>query len=297
MLEQTGRFDDPQLESLLPHTAINRRGFLAGGAGAGFALAAGPLAAQSVIRTPADGLYTADMKVPTGQGDMPAYLACPVNGGRHATVLVVPEIFGMHEYQKDICRRLALRGYTGVTLDPYFRLGELARMTEIREVVGLANRLEDTRMLADLDALVGFISAHPRVNAARMGITGMCRGGRTVWMYAAHSKQMKAGVSWYGGLNPMPPAMPRTPIDVAGALNMPVLGLYGGADAGIPVALVARMQEALKAGSQASRASRFVLYKDMPHAFHADYRPSYRKEAAEDGWQQMLAWFKEHGVA
>jgi carboxymethylenebutenolidase len=228
---------------------------------------------------------------------MPAYLACPVNGGRHATVLVVPEIFGMHEYQKDICRRLALRGYTGVTLDPYFRLGELARMTEIREVVGLANRLEDTRMLADLDALVGFISAHPRVNAARMGITGMCRGGRTVWMYAAHSKQMKAGVSWYGGLNPMPPAMPRTPIDVAGALNMPVLGLYGGADAGIPVALVARMQEALKAGSQASRASRFVLYKDMPHAFHADYRPSYRKEAAEDGWQQMLAWFKEHGVA
>jgi carboxymethylenebutenolidase len=297
MLEQTGRFDDPQLESLLPHTAINRRGFLAGGAGAGFALAAGPLAAQSVIRTPADGLYTADMKVPTGQGDMPAYLACPVNGGRHATVLVVPEIFGMHEYQKDICRRLALRGYTGVTLDPYFRLGELARMTEIREVVGLANRLEDTRMLADLDALVGFISAHPRVNAARMGITGMCRGGRTVWMYAAHSKQMKAGVSWYGGLNPMPPAMPRTPVDVAGALNMPVLGLYGGADAGIPVALVARMQEALKAGSKASRASRFVLYKDMPHAFHADYRPSYRREAAEDGWQQMLAWFKEHGVA
>lgn len=297
MLEHTGRFDDPQLESLLPPTAINRRGFLAGGAGAGFALAAGPLAAQSVIRTPADGLYTADMKVPTGQGDMPAYLACPVNGARHATVLVVPEIFGMHEYQKDICRRLALRGYTGVTLDPYFRLGELARMTEIREVVGLANRLEDARMLADLDALVGFISAHPRVNAARMGITGMCRGGRTVWMYAAHSKQMKAGVSWYGGLNPMPPAMPRTPIDVAGALNMPVLGLYGGADAGIPVALVARMQEALKAGSKASQASRFVLYRDMPHAFHADYRPSYRKEAAEDGWQQMLAWFKEHGVA
>ncbi|MBU6271709.1 MAG: dienelactone hydrolase family protein [Betaproteobacteria bacterium] len=297
MLEHTGRFDDPQLESLLPPTAINRRGFLAGGAGAGFALAAGPLAAQSVIRTPADGLYTADMKVPTGQGDMPAYLACPVNGARHATVLVVPEIFGMHEYQKDICRRLALRGYTGVTLDPYFRLGELARMTEIREVVGLANRLEDARMLADLDALVAFISAHPRVNAARMGITGMCRGGRTVWMYAAHSKQMKAGVSWYGGLNPMPPAMPRTPIDVAGALNMPVLGLYGGADAGIPVALVARMQEALKAGSKGSQASRFVLYRDMPHAFHADYRPSYRKEAAEDGWQQMLAWFKEHGVA
>jgi carboxymethylenebutenolidase len=297
MLDPTGRFEDPQLESLLPPTALNRRGFLAGGAGAGFALAAGPLAAQSVIRTPADGLYTADMKVPTGQGDMPAYLACPVNGARHATVLVVPEIFGMHEYQKDICRRLALRGYTGVTLDPYFRLGELARMTEIREVVGLANRLEDTRMLADLDALVGFISAHPRVNAARMGITGMCRGGRTVWMYAAHSKQMKAGVSWYGGLNPMPPAMPRTPIDAAGALNMPVLGLYGGADAGIPVALVARMQEALKAGSKASQASRFVLYKDMPHAFHADYRPSYRKEAAEDGWQQMLAWFKEHGVA
>ena len=152
-------------------------------------------------------------------------------------------------------------------------------------------------MLADLDAAIEHLATHPRVDRRRIGITGMCRGGRTVWMAMAHSKRLKTGVAWYGGLNPMPPAMPRTPLDVAAGLHGPVLGLYGGADAGIPVSRVAAMQEVLRTGTPASRASRFILYRDMPHAFHADYRASYRREAAEDGWQQMLAWFRTHGVA
>jgi carboxymethylenebutenolidase len=291
------RFDDPHLESLLPAIPTSRRGFLAGGAGAGFALAAGPLAAQTAIQTPADGLTIAEPRIAVEGGEMPAYLAAPAGRNRRPAVIVIPEIFGMHAYQKDICRRLARLGYTALTLDPYFRFGDLSRLTEVREVVAQANRLEDGRMLADLDAVIEYVAGHPRVDRRRLAITGMCRGGRTVWMAMAHSKRLKAGVSWYGGLNPMPPAMPRTPLDVAAGLNGPVLGLYGSADAGIPVSRVAGMQEVLKTGTPAARASRFILYRDMPHAFHADYRTSYRREAAEDGWQQMLGWFRTHGVA
>jgi carboxymethylenebutenolidase len=297
MLKSEPVFSDPHLESLLPAVGFSRRGFLASSASVGFAVSAGPVMAQTVVRTPADGLYTADLRVPVSGGEMPGYLAAPVKSGRRATVIVIPEIFGMHEYQKDICRRLALLGYAGITFDPFFRFGDLTRLTEIREVVAQANKLEDPQMLADMDSLVAFAGQHPKVDSRRLGVTGMCRGGRSVWKFAAHSRQVRAGVSWYGGLNPMPPAMPRTPHDVVGALNAPVLGLYAGADAGIPVAAVARMQEVLKAGNRASQSSRFILYPGVPHAFHADYRPSFRKEAAEDGWQQMLAWFKSHGVA
>ena len=297
MLEPTPKFADPHLESLVPEVTFNRRGFIASSASVGFALAAGPVVAQTVIKTPADGLDAGDIQIAVSGGQMPGYMAAPAKAGKYPTVIVVPEIFGMHEYQKDICRRLAKIGYVGVTLDPFFRIGDLSKMSEIREVLANANKLEDTQMLADLDALVAMLEKTPKVNAKKLGITGMCRGGRTVWMYAAHSPKIKAGVSWYGGLNPMPPAMPRTPIDVAPSLNAPVLGLYAGADGGIPVALVAKMQEALKTGNRNSKASEFKLYPDVPHAFHADYRPSFRKEAADDGWQQMLAWFKGHGVA
>ena len=297
MLDQKPVFADPHLESLLPEVTFNRRGFLASSASVGFALSAGPVCAQSVIRTPADGLDTADIKVDVGGAQMPGYMAAPAKAGKYAAVLVIPEIFGMHEYQKDICRRLAKIGYVGVTVDPFFRFGDLSKLSEIREVLASANKLEDAQMLADLDKVVDFMEKQPKINARKMGITGMCRGGRTVWMFAGHSKKMKAGVSWYGGLNPMPPAMPRTPLDVAANLNAPVLGLYAGADAGIPVAAVAKIQEALKTGNRNSQASRFILYPGVPHAFHADYRPTYRKEAADEAWQQMLGWFKANGVA
>ena len=297
MHNDTSTFADPQLESLLPATTSGRRGFLAAASTVGFALAAGPVQAQSVIRTSADGLDAGDIWVPVGSEKMPAYMAAPAKAGKYPVVIVVPEVFGMHEYQKDICRRLAKLGYVGITSDPFFRSGDLSKMTNIGEVVGMANKLADTQMLSDMDDLVAFIEKQPKAHAGKIGITGMCRGGRTVWMAIAHNKKIKAGVSWYGGLNPVPGTMPKTPHDVAGQLHAPVLGLYGGADNGIPVSEVARLQEVLKAGNKNAQASRFILYPGVGHAFHADYRPSYRKEAAEDGWQHMLAWFKAHGVA
>lgn len=290
---------DTQFDSLVPPARLDRRGFFLGsGAALGFALAAGPLNAQQVIQTPATGLDTADLKIPTSDGrEMPGYLAAPAANRRNATVIVVPEVFGMHEYQKDICRRLAKLGYTAATLDPFFRFGDLAKMPNINDVLANANKLDDARMLADMDSLAAVLDKHPKASTAKLGITGMCRGGRTVWMYTAHNPKIKAGVSWYGGIHAMPPNGPgRGPIEAARELKAPVLGLYAGADAGIPTNLVAAMQESLKQGNAASKASTFVLYPGMPHGFHADYRPTYRKEAAEDGWRRMLAWFKANGV-
>ncbi|MCY7305197.1 MAG: dienelactone hydrolase family protein [Rhodoferax sp.] len=298
MLRDQNSFADPHLESLLPSVKPSRRGFIATSGSLGFALAAGPLNAQSVITTPADGLEALDFTVSvTGGANMPAYMAAPAKAGKYPVVIVIPEIFGMHSYLKDMCRRLAKLGYVGGTLDPFFRSGDLTKISAIGEVVAAAGRLTDAQMLSDLDSLVNFVEKQPKVNPKKIGITGMCRGGRTVWMYTAHSPKIKAGVSWYGGLNPMPPAMPRTPLDVAGNLNAPVLGLYAGADGGIPVQQVAALQEVLKAGNKNSKASTFILYPGVPHAFHADYRPSYRKAEAEAGWKEMLAWFKTHGVA
>ena len=290
------KFADPHMESLLPEVKFSRRGFLASAAATGFALGAGPVVAQTAIRTPADGLDAADVRIPVAGGEMPGYTASPKKAGRFPVVIVVPEIFGMHEYQKDICRRLAKVGYFGITLDPYFRMGDLSKIAEFKEVLAKANSLADTEMLADLDALVAFVEKQGTANAKKLGITGMCRGGRTVWMYTAHSKKIKAGVSWYGGLNPAPPAQPLTPLDIADQLHAPVLGLYGGADQGIPIVMVERMRAALFAFGK-DKQSPIHVYEGMPHAFHADYRPSYRKEAAEDGWKRMLAWFKKHGVA
>ena len=297
MLDDKKTFDDPHMESLLPAVKFSRRGFIASSASvAGFALSAGPVAAQTAITTDSQGVAGEDMQITVNGGKMPGYIAAPEKAGKYPTVLVVPEIFGMHRYQQDICRRLAKIGYVGVTFDPFFRAGDLSKISEIKEVLGKANALADDVMLADLDALIEMVSKHKKVNAAKIGITGMCRGGRTVWMAAAHSKKIKAGVAWYGGLNSLPPAQVKTPVDIAKTLNAPVLGLYAGADAGIPVAAVARMQEALKDGNKNSKASTFIVYPNVPHAFHADYRPSYRKAEAEAGWNEMLGWFKQHGV-
>ena len=295
-MNDRAKFSDPHLESLLPEVKFSRRGFIASSVATGFALSAGPLMAQTAINTPATGLDSGMVSIPVAGGNMPGYMAAPKKAGKYATVIVIPEIFGMHRYQQDICRRLAKLGYFAVTLDPYFRKGDLAKMTDIKQVLPIANALEDKTTLADLDALVAWIEKQPNANAKKIGITGMCRGGRTVWMYTAHSKKIKAGVSWYGGLNPMPPAMPQTPLDIADQLNAPVLGLYGGDDTGIPVVMVERMRAALLAFGK-EKESMIHVYDGMPHAFHADYRPSYRKEAAEDGWKRMLAWFKKHGVA
>lgn len=281
---------DEHFNSLLPPTPIDRRGFIAAALAAGFAVSAEPALGQA-IRTPMDGLEGGEFRI----GDMPAYFAVPRSGRRRPVVLVVTEIWGLHEYIRDICRRLAKAGYFAVANDPYYRSGELWRLTEIKEVLAKANTLADTQAFADLDATLAWAARHPRANARKLGITGLCRAGRTVWMYTAHSKRIKAAVAWYGSLMPFGPNA-TGPLDVADRLNAPVLGLYGGADAGIPLAHVERMRAALFAFGK-DKTCQIHVYADAPHGFHADYRPSYREEAAQDGWARMLAWFGKHGVA
>jgi carboxymethylenebutenolidase len=282
---------DDNLNSLLPDVQVDRRGFVAACLAAGFAVTAEPLLAQA-IKTPMDGLEGGDTKI----GDIPVYYAVPKGGGKRAVVLVIPEIWGLHEYQKDICRRLAKAGYFGVSLDPTFRIGDLKTVTDIKQSVAMANQLTDQQAFADLDAVVAWAEKHPRADAKKLGITGMCRGGRMVWMYTAHQKKIVAGVAWYGSLMPVLPAMPLGPLDITDKVHAPVLGLYGGADQGIPPEQVERLRAGLLAFGK-DKQSPIHVYEGMPHAFHADYRPSYRKEAAEDGWKRMLGWFKKHKVA
>jgi carboxymethylenebutenolidase len=282
---------DSNLNSLVPDVQLNRRGFVAACLAAGFAVTAEPLLAQA-IKTSTDGLDAGDIKI----GDIPAYYAVPKGKGKRPVVLVIPEIWGNHEHIKDVVRRLGKAGYFAVANEPYFRIGELWKLTEIKEVLAGANKLTDEQAFADLDAVVAWAGKNPRANVSKLGITGFCRGGRTVWMYTAHNKKIDAGVAWYGGLNPAPPAQPLTPIDVADKIDRPVLGLYGGADQGIPMERVEMMRAGLKAFGN-DKKSQIHVYEGMPHAFNADYRPSYRKEAADDGWKRMLAWFKKNGVA
>jgi carboxymethylenebutenolidase len=295
-MDDRSKFDQPDLESLMPAVPFSRRGFLVSSAATGFALSAGPLMAQQAIKTSTDGLDFGEVKVPVPGGEMPAYWAAPKKAGRFATIIVIPEIWGLHEYQRDIVRRLARAGYFAVSADPYFRSGDLSKVADIKQVLAAANSLTDQQAFADLDGLVAWLGKQPKANVSKLGITGMCRGGRTVWMYVAHNPKIKAGVAWYGGLSPAPPGITTTPMDITDKLNAPVLGLYGGADSGIPLQHVERLRAGLLAFGK-DKESIIHVYPDMPHAFHADYRNTYRKEAAEDGWKRMLAWFKKHGVA
>ena len=293
---KTTRIDDSQHLSLQPVLSLDRRRFLVSTAVAGMALSAGPVMAQQLIVTPSDGLETGERKIPgPGGSQIPVYFATPQREGKYATVLVIPEIWGAHEHIKDVARRLAKAGYFVVVAEPYFRIGDLTKLTDIKEVIAGANQLSDEQCFADLDATVDWAGRQAKADLSRLGITGFCRGGRTTWMYTAHSARIKAGVAWYGGLNSAPPAMPLTPIDIAAKLKAPVLGLYGGADQGIPQATVDRLTAALAAAGK-DKESMIHVYPGMPHAFHADYRPSYRKEPAEDGWKRMLAWFRKNGV-
>ena len=283
---------NPDLNSLLPDVQVDRRGFVAACIAAGFAVTAEPVLAQA-IKTPMDGLDGGDIKI----GDMPAYYAVPKGGGRRPVVLVVAEIWGLHEHIKDVTRRVANDGYFAIANEPYYRIGELWKLPEIKEVLGGANKLSDEEAFKDLDATVAWAQKNNRANVDKLGITGFCRGGRMVWMYSTHQPKVDAGVAWYGGLSPAMPAQPQTPIDVMDKLKAPVLGLYGGADQGIPPEQVEKLRAALKAGSKAAKESQIEVYEGMPHGFNADYRPSYRKDAADDGRKRMLAWFKQHGVA
>jgi carboxymethylenebutenolidase len=286
-----------ELMSLFPPAPeVTRRKFVVTSLTAGFAIAVQPIQAQT-ITTDTNGLTAGEVKIPVKDGEIPAYRALPAKGKNFPTVLVVQEIFGVHEHIKDICRRFAKAGYLAIAPELYARQGDVSKIANINEIIqNVVNKVPDEQVMSDLDAAAAWAKKNGG-DTSKLAITGFCWGGRIVWLYSAHNPSLKAGVSWYGRLAPpsqVSPLQPKYPLELVKDLKAPVLGLYGGADTGIPNNTVEQMQNALK---EANKPSEIKLYPDTPHGFNADYRPSYRKEQAEDGWKLLLAWFKKHGAA
>lgn len=283
------------IEGMTKLAPFSRRDILtaAAAAAAGYALAAGPVQADA-IKTDTAGLKAGAAAIPVTGGEMPAYFARPDGAANPPVILVAMEVFGLHEYIKDVTRRLAKLGAFAVAPDYYFRSGvDLTKITDFKELMPVVNAKPDAELTADLDAAVAWAKSQGG-DTSRLGIVGFCRGGRAVWIYAAHNSGLKAGVAFYGSLSDPPnPVWPKSPRQLAPEMKAPVLGLYGEADQGIPVAQVEEMRAALKA---AGKTAEFKIYPGAPHAFHADYRASYRKEAAEDAWNRMEAWFKTYDV-
>ncbi len=287
-----------EFDTLVPQRDFNRRDFVRTSVGSGFAAAVLPVMAQTVVKTDSAGLVTGEVTIPVGDFKMPAYRAAPANRTNAPVVLVISEIFGVHEYIADVARRWAKAGYFAIAPELFVRQGDASSYGEIAKLIAeVISKVPDAQVMADLDATLAWARGQG-ANAGNVGVTGFCWGGRITWLYAAHNPAVKAGVAWYGRLvGAQTPLNPAHPVDVAGKLNGPVLGLYGGQDTGIPLDTVDKMKAALAAGNAAAKKSEFVVYPDAPHAFHADYRPSYRKEAAEDGWKRATAWFQAQGVA
>jgi carboxymethylenebutenolidase len=285
-------------DNLWKEAEITRRRLIAAGAAtgfvAGFALSVQPVQAQTMIVTDTTGIVAAMGEFPTPTGPIPAYRALPAGGKNRPLVLVIQEIFGLHEHIKDVCRRLAKLGYCALAPSLYHRQGDVTRLASIDEIRPIVAKVPDAQVLSDVDAARAWAVKSEWADDSRVAITGFCWGGRIVWLYAAHSPTLKAGVAWYGRLvGDKTENTPAHPVDLAARIKAPILGLYGGQDTGIPVATVEQMKQALGAGT----ASAFQVYSDAPHAFFADYRPSYREDAAKDGWQRLIAWFKANGVA
>jgi carboxymethylenebutenolidase len=281
------------VDGLSKATPLSRRGFMTASAAsaAGFTLAAGPVRADA-IRTDTAGLTAGEVKIAVPGGDMPTYFARPEGRTNPPVILVAQEIFGLHEHIKDVTRRLAKLGAFAVAPDYYFRKGDLTKITEIKDLFPIVNTKTDTELFADLDATAAWAKSQGG-DTGRLGIIGFCRGGRTVWRYSTHGN-LKAGVAFYGTLKDPPnDAMPINALASAKEVKEPVLGLYGAEDQGIPVDQVKEMEAALKA---AGKTAEFKIYPGAPHGFNADYRASYRKEAADDAWAKMTAWFKKYGV-
>jgi carboxymethylenebutenolidase len=283
-----------EIDSLAPGRDLSRRGFVQTTVGSGFAAAVLPVTAQT-ITTDTMGLEAGPVTIPVGDFEMPAYRARPAGQKNLPVVLVASEIFGVHEHIADVCRRLAHAGYLAVAPELFVRQGNAGAYTESAKLIAeVVNKASDAQVLGDLDATVAWAAAHGG-DSARLGITGFCWGGRTTWRYVAHNPRVGAGVAWYGPVARTYHPGDKTIIELAASIKAPVLALYGAADGGIPVQTLTQLEAALKAAG--NTRSEFVVYPDTPHAFHADYRPSYRKAAAEDGWARCLAWFKKHGVA
>lgn len=290
------------LSALLPgqstEAGTTRRTALKAALGVGYAASTLPTLAQTAINTPADGLTVGEVMIDVNGFSMPAYRAAPAGKTGLPVVLVLSEIFGVHEYIADTARRFARAGYLAIAPELFVRQGDAQGYGEMAKLIAeVISKVPDAQVLGDLDATVKWAAAHGG-DTRKLGVTGFCWGGRQTWLYAAHNPAVKAGVAWYGRLvGAQNDLTPRNPIDVAAQLHGPVLGLYGEADTGIPLDSVDKMKAALAAGNAAAKASTFVVYPEAPHAFHADYRPSYRQAAAEDGWKRALAWFQQHGVA
>ena len=272
-----------------------RRGFMTStaAAAAGYTLLAGPVRAD-VIKTDTNGLTTGDGKVKVAGGDMPVYFAKPANAANPPVILVSMEIFGLHEYIKDVTRRLAHLGAFAIAPDYYFRAGtDLTKIDDIQKLLPIVNKKPDAELFADLDATVDWAKSQGG-DTNRLGIMGFCRGGRTVWLYSTHNPNLKAGVAFYGSLaDPENEAWPKNALNLAADVKEPVLGLYGAEDTGIKVEQVKDMEARLKA---AGKTAEFHIYDGAPHGFHADYRPSYREQQAKQAWGELVNWFKKYNV-
>lgn len=286
---------NPELAYLVPPASPDsRREFLVKKLAIGFALAVSPAGAET-ITTSADGLVAGEVRISAKDGVIPAYRAMPAKGKKFPVVLVVQEIFGVHEHIKDICRRFAKLGYFAIAPEMYARQGDVSKLEMNKIISEVVSKVPDTQVMSDLDAAVAYAVSTKKCHASKLAITGFCWGGRITWMYAAHNPKVKAGAAWYGRLkgagNPM---TPKHPVDIAASLHAPILGLYGGKDTGIPLDTIDAMRDAVKV---AGKSANIIVYPEAPHGFHADYRPSYRKADAEAAWKELLAWFKKNGVA
>jgi carboxymethylenebutenolidase len=289
------RWTSAELDSLIGSPTLTRREILVTSLAAGFALATRPVSADTVITTPGDGLEAGEVRIPVEGGEIPGYRAMPAAGKSFPVVLVVQEIFGVHEHIRDVCRRFARLGYCAVAPELFARQGDVSQMSDFKQIISeVVSKVPDAQVMSDLDATLAWAGKSSRGNLEQTAITGFCWGGRITWLYAAHSKSLKAGVAWYGRLTGQPTELqPRHPIDVVAELEAPVLGLYGGQDQGIPLSDVEKMRAALVA---AGKPSEIVVFPDAPHAFMADYRPSFRAEEAAAAWEKCLAWFRRHGA-
>jgi len=283
-----------QLKSLTPVTDLSRRGFVVTSLTAGFALAVQPVAAET-ITTDSNGLTAGEVKIPVSDGEIPAYRAMPAKGGPFPTAVVIQEIFGVHEHIKDLCRRLAHSGYFAVAPALYARQGDVLQMTDVKEIISkVVSKVPDAEVASDVDATVAWARKQKEANTRKLAVTGFCWGGRQTWLYAIHNPHVKAAVAWYGPVAGNTDELhPKRVIDLLPELKVPLLGLYGAADQGIAVADVEKVRDESK---RLHKNVEIKIYPDTPHGFNADYRPSYRPEAAKDGWKRMLAWFKSHGV-
>lgn len=282
------------LTRLSPKLDFSRREFVVTTLATGFALAVQPVSAAT-ITTDSTGLTAGEIKIKVHDGEMPAYRAMPASGGPFPVVLVVQEIFGVHEHIKDLCRRLAKLGYLAVAPELYARQGDVSQIKEFAKIISdVVSKVPDAQVMSDLDATVAWTKASGKGDTSQLAITGFCWGGRIVWLYSAHNPNLKAGVAWYGRLvGPVEELHPKHPTDIVAEIKAPVLGLYGAADQSIPVDTVENMRALLK---KHKKEGEIILYPDTPHGFLADYRPTYTKERAEEGWKKMLAWFAAHGV-